>query len=436
MQNKKNRKSEISKLREQCESNIIGTAILSTKRFKEDCLPLLRPECFEDPLHRQAYILAATAVGAGMNIDLGVMVAELTRQGNEHHDMVTYLAKASSDELQSPGMANYYTRELLKLHAWDVAERAAERVLIDIADCIPAEEAVAKFRLATENCITDPVRFVRLDVAVEEVIQTHRDALASGTSPSFSTPYEELDDATGGVCPGQLFLVSAVSFTGKTHFALRLASHFADQNIPTLFACLEMRSQELAERYLARTTRFDAMLFANHLLDSEELDELEQVKNEQLAGVPLYFHCSHGESASDIAAKARYAVAKHGIKVLFVDHLQRLTINPRRELRHELKDACKLLKNLALELDIAVVLLTQLKSEEGNKEPTMASYSEGKQIIEEADNAILLHRPAGEKNTLKVIVNKARKRSATEFFLRFNGKEYIDAVPEYSSDFR
>ncbi len=435
MQNEKTPESENFALRAACESNIIGAAAVDEKTFREDCLPYLFPACFRNEVHRRAYVTAATMIGAGMSIDQRVLGCELRKVLEDKRETAVYLDSVSNDGYQGPGTVPYYVHELLRLHAVDTHWDAAERLQADLVDGIPVETAMAKFRLATENSITSPTRFTSLAEAASESIRIHRETLTSGARPSFETPYEELNDATGGVYPGQLFLISGVSFVGKTHFALRLASHFADHQIPTLFNCMEMKDWELAERELVRRTRYDASLFANSLFVDDELDDLERITKEQLTSVPLYFDCSPGETASTIAGKARYAVAKHGVKVLFVDHLQRLTRDPRQELRHHLKESCKQLKDLALELDIAVVLLTQLKIEGDNREPTAASYSEAKQIFEEADNAILLHKPADEKKSLKVIVAKARKRSATEFNLRFDGKQYVDEVPSFSSDF-
>jgi len=184
--------------------------------------------------------------------------------------------------------------------------------------------------------------------------------------------------------------------------------------------CLEMKTFELAERMLAAFAPVDLAQFTANDLNEAELERSDRAAK-HFDTLPIWLHDSVSETVNTIKAKARYHQAKFGLDVLFVDHLQRLDRHDNKlETRHHLKEVCKILKSLARDLDIAIVLLSQLRIEDDDSEPNDASYSESKQIVEEADLAMMLHRKKNDPS-MKLILNKVRKGQATEVYFDFDG---------------
>jgi len=184
--------------------------------------------------------------------------------------------------------------------------------------------------------------------------------------------------------------------------------------------CLEMKDWELAERMLAAFAPVDLSQFTNNDLNDKELERADRAAT-HFDSLPIWLHDSVSETVNTIKAKARYHQAKHGLDVLFVDHLQRLDRHDNKlEIRHHLKEACKILKSAARDLDVTIVLLSQLRMDDEESEPNDASYSESKQIVEEADLAMMLHRKKNDPS-MKLILNKVRKGQATEVYFDFDG---------------
>ncbi|AMV32773.1 Replicative DNA helicase [Pirellula sp. SH-Sr6A] len=425
---------DLDQARVECERAIIATGFLREDLFRSECLPFLRADHFADPYHQKMFAIMAAMCGAGIPLKANAVLVELKLQSElPSQDEIERIVNSFA----SPGTVGYFVESLVKIHRRETIAMAAEALLGNLSK-MGTDEALQRFRLATEHAEGVSVKCVSLADAARTAIEIHREKIRSGKSPSISTGIASLDDATGGLFPGQLWLLSAKSFIGKTYFASQIGFQIASSGEPVLFCCMEMRGHELAERELSRRTNFIPVQFASSEFDETELSYLENFVSKKFDSVPYYLLCNGNETAATIAGKARYLKAKHGIKVLFVDHLQRFTADPKREYRFQLKEWTKTFKDLAVELGIAVVLLTQLKIADGsNREPTTGDYAESKQIFEEADVALLLHRNMVEKDkyedAMKVIVAKSRKLSAGSFMLEFDGRKYIDPQPRLAN---
>ena len=324
-----------------------------------------------------------------------------------------------------PHNADFYVDRLKHYSKVDRCRAAAERLLqqcdYDSADSADVDQALADFHGTTTRAFKpkdESVQFAELGRRILARMENPEQYDA----PKLLTGFSCIDDAAGGLFRGQLVLLSGRSYRGKTMLKMNLATRLARQNNKTLIHNLEMSAEELAERGYSDIGDIDYSSFVQGEFSTTNKVQMLQAI-EQSTDWPLWIHDSTGETIDSLIAKTEYEQMARGLDVVFVDHLQRIENRSRRELRFHLKECCQLLKNLARRLNVVVVLLTQLKTPTNahdDSEPTEADYSEAKQIVEEADLAMLLHRRADEQGG-KLIFNKVRKGQPTFAYLELDG---------------
>lgn len=419
---------DIGESRQTCEEAIVSYAFFAPDVFAE-CANIVSPSDFIDPDLRTLFVLLVDMTDAIKASDLQAVVLEMQQRGltlkTALGQPVVFICKMI-DKAYAPTNGRYYSEQLRKIVRRDTVQSAAARLSDSLLDpSTDTTEAIARFEAVTQHMSNGGgSSTVTVQDAMREALRRQREAKASGQPLGMSTGFANLDRACGGFFKGQLVLFSARSYLGKTAAALNLAMNLGRKNFKCSVHCLEMKSFELAERVIASVGGPALSQFTNGNMIDQDFEDAERAI-ESVNNVPVFLNDSTSETVSTLRGKAKYHRNKYGLDVLFVDHLQRLRkLDPRQETRHHLKDSAKALKDLAMELDICVVLLSQLRIEADDKEPDDTSYSESKQIFEEADLAMLLHRKKDEQTT-KLILNKVRKGQPTEVSWNFDGPRQL-----------
>lgn len=416
--------NDISEAREKCEEALVGIVLVDPASMIE-LESTIGHHHFMDRDLGDIFRAVSEMADARKAVDINAVLVELSQRG-----LITRIGGPAAiariiDKGYSPGMVRYYAEQLRKIYRKDTVRVAAARLADSLGNpTADVSEAMARFEIVTQAQCTEPHSVVTVADASREALRLQREAKATGKTPGMPTGFSQLDQATGGLFRGQLVLISARSYLGKTTFGLNIGMNLGQQGYKVSFHCLEMKSFELAERSIASMGGPEYSQFTNCDMTDVDLQAAEKA----IADMPetVWLNDSTSETVSTIAGKAKYHRAKHGLDILFVDHLQRLRkIDSKQETRHHLKDSCAALKNLARELDCCVVLLSQLRIDgDEDAEPNDASYSESKQIYEEADTTMMLHRKKNDCDA-KLILNKVRKSQATEIKLHFDGSRQL-----------
>lgn len=417
---------DIFEAREKCEEAIVSYGFVSPAVFME-VSNLVTAVDFHDKDMRTLFTLLVERADAVKASDINAIAIEMRDRGlalalGTGISSVTLFVHKLLDKGYSANNGRYYAEQLRKINRRETVRNAAATLNDGLLDpTTDLSEAMSKFEYATQLAYEEGPKVVKLADAAREAVGLQREAKKSGKKLGMSTGFRDLDLACGGFFKGQLILLSARSYFGKTALAMNLATNLATGGFVTSVHCLEMKCYELAERTIGAFGGPELAQFAQCDLDDIDFANAEKAIRD-LEQIPVYLNEATSETVATIRGKAKYQKAKYGLDVLVVDHLQRLRkTDPRQEMRHHLKDSCNALKNLARELDCAVLLLSQLKIEEDGKEPDDTSYSESKQVFEEADLAMLLNRPSKSSEEATLRLNKVRKGQETHVQLRFNG---------------
>jgi len=248
------------------------------------------------------------------------------------------------------------------------------------------------------------------------------------------TGFAEMDDLTCGLQNGEMIVIAGRPSMGKTSFAMNIAEHIgADNNIPVAFFSLEMSRQQLAERMLCGRAMMDSQIVRKGMISDSQYQELVHAASE-LSEKPIYVDDTPGITPLELRGKARRLRSRYGIKCVFIDYLQLMSLGGRVESRQqEVSEISRYLKALARELEIPVIVLSQLnRSPEGREghRPRMSDLRESGSIEQDADVVMLLHREDyyhkgetdyDETNGAEIIVAKQRNGPTDTIELSFNG---------------
>lgn len=227
------------------------------------------------------------------------------------------------------------------------------------------------------------------------------------------TGFRYFDALTGGLQKTDLIIIAAETSQGKTSLALNITQNVIDSNHPVAFISLEMSNTQLITRMVCSQARQDVKrdsnLFAHHASAFKEL--------------PLYIADITNNNVIHILGLIRTAYIRYGIEVAIIDYLQLVGDRSQKSREQELGQITRSLKNIAKELKITVIALSQLSRPRGGAShyPTLSRLRDSGQIEEAADVVLFIHRPEeyDEENKAEIIIAKGRNYGTGKFEVQF-----------------
>lgn len=216
-----------------------------------------------------------------------------------------------------------------------------------------------------------------------------------------STGLADLDRMTSGLKGGEMIVIAARPSMGKTSLAMNIVESVAiDQNIPTGVFSLEMTAQSLVMRMICSRARVSSRDIVNGFLEEADFGRLSRAAGD-LSHSPMYIDDTPGLSILQLRAKARRMAQQHGIKFIVIDYLQLLHSTATRadNRQQEIADISNGVKALAKELNLPVIVLSQLNREfekDKNRKPRLSDLRESGSIEQDADIVGLLYRAEKE----------------------------------------
>ena len=275
------------------------------------------------------------------------------------------------------------------------------------------DEAERKIFAVTDKKITGAaVPLKDLVTQAFEIIEKREGSLVTG----LATGYTKLDELTCGLQNGEMIIIAGRPSMGKTALALNIAEHIGVKDkIPVAVFSLEMGKQQLAMRFLCSMSQVDLQLVRRGMLDTDYLEKLQATCG-QLYEAPILIDDTSTLTPLALRAKARRLRSQHDIQCIIVDYMQLMHLGTGRieSRQQEISTISRYLKSLARELNIPVVVLSQLnRSPEGREShrPRMSDLRESGSIEQDADVVMLLHREdyyhRGEQDYEEKKTNKA-----------------------------
>jgi replicative DNA helicase len=424
-------------------------AVLLDPRLLPSVSGRLKAEDFSLDRHRLLYGVMLELQDEQTTIDLRTVQARLEQKAAlEAAGGFSYLAGLDVD-LPDLGRFEQYV-EIVK-------ERSVRRRLIDVCrditrDCfdggLDAQSALDRAEAAVMALGEEAVRrgFVPFDVIITEtmeMLEEHPGRALTG----IPTGFVDLDKMTHGLSRGALYIVAGRPGMGKTSFALNVASHIAIREKKTVgIFSLEMGQQELALRVLCAEADIDfSRLRTGHLSQQQWVKTLQKMS--EISKAPLFIDDSASPTLLEVSSKARRLKAEKSLELLVVDYLQLMQAGGRFENRNlEISAITRAMKQLAKELEIPVMLLSQLsrapERRGSDHKPQLADLRESGAIEQDADLVAFVYReevynredPA-LKGLADLIIAKHRNGETGEVKLVFKGEttRFFSYDPAYSA---
>jgi replicative DNA helicase len=207
-----------------------------------------------------------------------------------------------------------------------------------------------------------------------------------------STGLVKVDELTGGLHAGELFILAARPSMGKTAMALNIAQHVATGKNPKPVAVfsLEMTKESLLTRMLCAAARVDGQKFRAGYLNRDERNRLSAAAT-TLSAAPLFIDDTSGANLMDVHAKLRRLKAEQrGLGLVIIDYLQLMSGRGRFENRNqEISTLSRGLKMLAKELECPMMVLSQQSRapeiRQGDRRPQLSDLRDSGSIEQDAD---------------------------------------------------
>jgi len=359
------------------------------------------------------------------------------------------------ENTSSSANAGYYAELIAKCSALRRLIGAMQKTLAEAFD--PGADADALIAAAMERVAEIASGSARAgdehiaDIAAD-VLDGIRDRMQSGAPAGTPTGFDDLDEKTGGLRPGELVIVGARTGMGKTSFAMDIAIHAAAK-MPVKFFSLEMARRQIAPRALSFFSQVSLKkTITASLSESELLNQYAVIP--ELRKLGLYMEFEAGLSIGEICAECHAFAAKHGKGLVVIDHLHYIKTGDRKsESRNiELGRITHALKELAKKLDIPVLLLSQLnrdidRAAGKDKKPRLSDLRDSGNIEQDADMVWFIHRPGyyirgADLSETFIIVAKNRSGPTGEIKLNFDtsttkfgaAKDFAPAGDGYTLD--
>ena len=373
----------------------------------------------------------------------GVMfetIAELFNEGKPT-DLVTVLDRLKKKSVPEELCSLDFLRDLLntvpfssnvRSYAQIVYEKALLRRLIKLSEEIAGNCYVGKdsvediledtekrmFELLQKRSTTDyvPIQDVVLDV----VDNIERAARNKGAVTGIPTGFIDLDNRTCGMQPADLVLIAARPSMGKTAFVLNMAEYMAIRNqYTTAIFSLEMSKEQLVNRLLAMHSHVDSQSLRTGHLSERDWESLVDSSG-VIAGSKLIIDDTPGISVGEMRSKCRKYKLEHNLKCVIIDYIQLMSGSSTRKndsRQQEVSDISRSLKQMARELGVPVIALSQLSracETRQDHRPMLSDLRESGAIEQDADVVMFLYRDeyynkdTEDKGVAEVIIAKQR----------------------------
>ncbi len=381
----------------EAEVSVLGAVLLSSDAANV-ALEKLHPEDFYKPSHQAIFAAIISLFDANEPID-AVTVAEalrrtdmLERVGGVAYltDLIDQVPTTSNIEHYSAIVEEHALRRRLMRAGGDVVSiaTATETAINDVLD--QAEQAVfavAERRVGDGLAPIDPL----LGPAIEQAEERNR---LGREVTGISTGFRDLDRKLAGLHPTNLVIVAARPAMGKTALALNIAQRVAVQDEPVAIFSLEMSREEVVTRMLCAEGRIDSQRLRTGRLTESDFTKLSNAAS-VLYKRPIFVDDSPGLTVTEIRAKCRRMRRKPGLSLVIVDYLQLMSSTGGENRQQEIAIISRGLKNLARELHVPIIAVSQLnRSLEAreDKRPRLADLRESGAIEQDSDVVMFLYR--------------------------------------------
>ena len=380
------------------ETAVLGALILEPE-YLPDTAEMIEISAFQTPIHGKIYGMMLSMLAEGVKIDLYTLADRPELKGREMTRYLVELTNAVGSGVNildhARQLANTEIRRRLCLFGHELAARAVSDP-DGVIDWATSEITAIADRAIRADNIAPLSEVVR---ATLDDLERRQQARQTGECIGISSGLSRLDALTGGWRGGQLIVLAGRPGMGKSAAMLHFARTAAVAGVPVCVFSAEMPNTQLAGRMLVGGSGVNSGSFRTGDIDADGWRELERAAAE-LSALPVYINDRANITIGAIRSQCKAMHRRGRCGMVIIDYLQLLdtasrNTNSTRE--REIAAASRSAKLLAKELDVPVILLSQLSrkvEERTDKTPLLSDLRESGAIEQDADMVLFLDRPA------------------------------------------
>lgn len=417
----------------EAERAVIGSILIDSDSASK-VMDFLREDHFYDPRNALIFGVIAKLFAEGKAIDVLTLTDELKKiKKLKQSGGPTYISEIVSEVPTSANIVDY---------AMIVKEKATRRNLITFSGKLaedarmedkPLEEVLDELESNILGLSTDASTKDFEDV--DQLLELHMqraDEYAKNPNAlrGIATGLRDVDKIFGGLHRSDLIILAARPSVGKSTLAVHFARHAAvnEKKHVAIFS-LEMPNVQVLERMLAQQMGVNLWNLRMGKLTNDEYSKFAEGSG-KLSEAKIFFDDTSGIGMVQLRSKLRKLAIEQGVDLVIIDYLQLMQTREIENRAQAVGEISRSLKILARELDIPIVVLSQLNRAVENRAdrmPQLSDLRESGAIEQDADIVIFLSRelvaeedldPAG-KQTIDFIVAKHRNGAIGHLKLDF-----------------
>lgn len=399
----------------EAEMNVIGS-ILRDNNILAD-IDFLKEDDFYNTAHKMLFKTILDMNNKNTPIDTTTLANELGRDKTKAIGGVTYILKLADSV---PSVVN------IKSYALIVKDMSDRRKIQDICydvinkiDTVDPQQLISNMENIFLSVGFNGKSKVLTDTELmNKTINKIQDNYNNGGQvPGIKTGYKKLDYTISGLNRGDLVVIAGRPSMGKTMLALNLVDEIGKNNKVALFE-LEMSEEKLGVRRLARNTFINSKLLSLGKIKDKDWESITRKAGEMATRNNVFTDTSTDLTINSIKSKCKKLKIKHGLDVVIIDHLQLIeAVNPKEPRIQQVTEMTRQAKKMAKELDVCVILLSQLSrasEQRTDHRPQLSDLRESGSIEQDADIVLFVYRDeyynkaTKDKGIMECIIAKQR----------------------------
>lgn len=383
----------------EAEQAVLGSVLADQKNLHH-VVSRLKVEDFYYPNHQDIYTSMLNLSEINAPIDIISLSEDLSNR--------ELLDKVGGVKLLSE-LSNYISIHNIEYYVSLVKEKAQLRQLIlafrDLQGMAYKEDADAESIISMAAMRLQQVReadssgdFDQVGKVMMRRINELMDLSKKGEAPFQETGFASLDQKLGGLRKGALYILAARPGMGKSALAFNIAQKVSSiYGVPSAIFNLEMSNEEIASRFLSTYSNIDSRKINSAQLSDEEWKVLGE-KASDFYPTPIFVNDKAGIGAMEMLARCReLKLSQPNLGLVVIDYLQLMRSDSRRSdgRQQEVAEISRNLKIMARELDLPVLVLSQLSRETEKRQsrrPVLSDLRDSGAIEQDADVVLFIYR--------------------------------------------
>jgi replicative DNA helicase len=245
------------------------------------------------------------------------------------------------------------------------------------------------------------------------------------------TGFSNYDNEFGGLLKGETLVIGGRPGMGKTQLIVNLATNISSQGKACGLISLELSSLRLTNRFICLISKLNPCDFSEGKIEKQNMVNLDNAFN-KLNTLPIFIFAQKTNSLASIIERCNELVSENMVEVIFIDYIQLIGLfNPENNYETELAQATMELKKVAKDLNIVLVVASQLSRQVDDrplesKRPQLSDLGESGAIEQNADKVLFIYRP--EYYGIEFDENNESTKYAVELIMAKNNSGYCETI--------